>query len=77
MVVDKLRTTIATLEHLLEALPPDQQEHAADELATWLANQRFDAFLASPAGDAFLDELLTDARQAEREGTIIEGDWGD
>jgi hypothetical protein len=71
---DHLRTVITTIEKLTD----EQQEQAAQELEAWLADQHFGAFISSDQGQAFLAELLTDAHQAEKDGTIKESpdeDW--
>jgi CHASE3 domain sensor protein len=71
---DHLRTVISTIEKLTN----EQQEQAAQELEAWLAEQHFDAFIASDQGQAFLDELRAEADQAERDGTIKDSpdeDW--
>ena len=43
-------------------LSPEAQEELAAQIESWLADARWDALLESPESDAFLDELIQEAR---------------
>jgi len=72
-MVDRLRAVFAAVEKLSAS----EQELAAQELEEWLAEQDFDTFIASTQGQEFISDLQAEARQSEKDGTVIEGDWGD
>ena len=71
-MVDQLRAVIATLEKLDE-LPTEQQKQIAERITTVLKDQQFDTFIASPEGDAFIDGLLDEYKEAKQDGTLTEG----
>jgi hypothetical protein len=72
-MVERLRAVISTLE----ALPPEQQERAAEEFEMWLSDQQWDKWLKSKEGEQFLDELVQGYEQEKQDGTIKEGGWGE
>ena len=43
-------------------LSPEAQEELAAQIESWLADARWDALLESPESDAFLDELIQEAK---------------
>ncbi len=43
-------------------LSPEAQEALAAQIESWLADARWDALLESPESDAFLDELIQEAK---------------
>ena len=71
-MVERLRAVITALE----ALPPEQQERAAEKFESWLSDQPWDAWLKGQEGEQFLDDLMKDYEHEKHTGTIIEGGWG-
>jgi hypothetical protein len=55
-MVDRLRMVVATLENM----PAEDQEHAAEELEEWIADQQWYRWLKSDEGYQFLNELIAE-----------------
>ena len=45
-------------------LSPEAQEELATQIESWLADARWDALLETPESQAFLDELIQEARNS-------------
>jgi hypothetical protein len=45
-------------------LSPEAQEELAAQIESWLADARWDALLETPESDAFLDELIQEAKNS-------------
>jgi len=58
MLNEKLR---ATVEHLAD-LPGDEQEQLAAQIEAWLSDRQWDALLEDPRGDAFVAQLIEEAK---------------
>jgi len=55
------------------ALSPEAQEELAAQIESWLADARWDTLLESPESDAFLDELIQEAKN----GPTAPCEWED
>jgi hypothetical protein len=68
-MTERLRALVAEIEKL----PPEQQDQWAQVFAQELADdQRWDTLFARPESQAFFDELIAEAEQGKRDGTLKE-----
>ena len=67
LMTDRLRALVAEIEKL----PSEQQDQWAEAFALEIADERrWDELFARPESQTFLDQLIAEAEEGEREGTL-------
>jgi len=70
-MVDELRLAIEQAQQQSD----DLQRHIAQLIAEAIEEQEWDALVATPESQAFLDELVAETRAAIAAGETEEGGW--